>query len=286
MKIILSRKGFDGNTGGFASPILPCGRLLSLPIPVTPSQMENGEAGIPYADLRFDGRPLTEIISQLSNAQFNYPQAHLDPDIDRDRVENRREGWRPAFGQVRSAQTLLKDVDKEDLFLFFGWFHHTTLTTNGQLRYQRPGRDLHVAFGWLQVGQRFHPVTKKDCPPGLEDHLHVRNADAYGYGPTNTIYIAADELMVSGQRLGVRGAGIFPCFKSPLQLTDPKEEARSHWSLPKWLCKEQNHGPWACREGHVPFDSHRRRQEFVFDVPEPNKPEVMKWLKGLFEDCC
>jgi len=159
MKIILSRKGFDSSNGGFASPIMPNRRLLSLPIPLTPRQMGNGEAGIPYADLRFDGQPISEIINQLCKGRFdtNRP-SHLDPDLDRDRIENRRQRWRPAFGQVGSAQTLLENVGEGDLFLFFGWFRHTALC-NAHLRYQRPVRDLHVVFGWLQVAQRFHPVT-------------------------------------------------------------------------------------------------------------------------------
>lgn len=33
MKLILSRKGFDTHNGGGPSPILPDGRMLSLPIP-------------------------------------------------------------------------------------------------------------------------------------------------------------------------------------------------------------------------------------------------------------
>jgi len=33
MKIILSRKGFDSEAGGYPSPILPDGTMLSLPIP-------------------------------------------------------------------------------------------------------------------------------------------------------------------------------------------------------------------------------------------------------------
>ncbi len=33
MKVILSRKGMDSTSGGIASPILPDGTLLSLPIP-------------------------------------------------------------------------------------------------------------------------------------------------------------------------------------------------------------------------------------------------------------
>jgi hypothetical protein len=290
MKIILSRKGFDGTTGGFASPIMPCGRMLSLPIPVKERQMEEGEIGIPYENLRFDGQPLSEIIHQLSNGRFNYQQAHLDPDLDRGRFEPRRMDWKPAFGQVGQPQTLLKDVVDGDIFLFFGWFRRTRYE-NGQLRYLQPrkgGKQLHVIFGWLQVGQRFNSVTKNNCPSGLEDHLHVLNANGYGYGPTNTIYIAADELIVSGQRLGVRGAGSFPCFKPSQQLTAPNEKYRAHWSLPKWLCREQNHGNWVCCRDQVPFDSHSygQKQEFVFDVPEPNNREAINWLKGLFEDCC
>lgn len=35
MKIILSRKGFDSSAGGVASPILPGGEMISLPIPET-----------------------------------------------------------------------------------------------------------------------------------------------------------------------------------------------------------------------------------------------------------
>ena len=33
MKVILSRKGFDSEFGGYPSPILPNGQMISLPIP-------------------------------------------------------------------------------------------------------------------------------------------------------------------------------------------------------------------------------------------------------------
>ena len=45
--MILSRKGFDSKNGGIASPILPDGTLLSLPIP-----QENGRE---YEELRYNG---------------------------------------------------------------------------------------------------------------------------------------------------------------------------------------------------------------------------------------
>jgi len=39
MKVILSRKGFDSGYGGFPSPVLPDGTMLSLPIPVSSGGM-------------------------------------------------------------------------------------------------------------------------------------------------------------------------------------------------------------------------------------------------------
>ena len=44
MKIVLSRKGFDSAAGGVASPILPDGKMLSLPIP-------DRSSPITYADI-------------------------------------------------------------------------------------------------------------------------------------------------------------------------------------------------------------------------------------------
>ena len=35
MKVIISRKGFDSSAGKMASPILPDGRVISLPIPTS-----------------------------------------------------------------------------------------------------------------------------------------------------------------------------------------------------------------------------------------------------------
>jgi hypothetical protein len=44
MKIILSRKGFDSAYGGYPSPILPSGEMVSLPIP--------SDDAIRYSDLK------------------------------------------------------------------------------------------------------------------------------------------------------------------------------------------------------------------------------------------
>jgi hypothetical protein len=46
MNVILSRKGFDSQYGGYPSPVLPDGRMISLPIPLTDK--------IEYKNLRVD----------------------------------------------------------------------------------------------------------------------------------------------------------------------------------------------------------------------------------------
>jgi hypothetical protein len=59
VNIILSRKGFDSGYGGWASPILPDGRMLSLPISAS-----NGL--VSYEDLSAgDGVSYLEIMHQL-----------------------------------------------------------------------------------------------------------------------------------------------------------------------------------------------------------------------------
>lgn len=295
MKIILSRKGFDNSNGRIPSPILPCGRLLSLPIPVTQQDIANGEVGIPYADMRFDGRPISEIIEQLSNGQFQHEQAHLDPDLDRDRYENRGNGWRRTFGQEGNqwpAHLNNRGVGENDLFLFFGWFKQTNYE-NRILQYARSGKDLHVMFGWLQVGEIREVPNNQDLdniPDWLHYHPHILNRGTYA---NNTIYIARDTLEIEGIDMNRRGGGTFPCFKSSLQLT-ATEGPMSRWCLPKWFyptppkrplsCHDDIERMWEENDNYAFLQSVPRGQEFVLDTQY--YPEAIGWLGNLFENCC
>jgi hypothetical protein len=289
MKIILSRKGFDSSTGGFPSPIIvengsvEDGILLSLPIPVTEKQEKKKEKGISYNKLRYKGKSLGTIVQQFTHRQFK--QAHLDPDLDKDRYE-RKKGWKPVFGQTGAAQTYLKNrgVGESDLFLFFGWFKKATYNNNGELKYVPRAKDLHVIFVWLKVSDKSIDVDKDQPLDKFESwlhyHPHIVNREIYTKN-NNKIYIATRNLTLDGLS-DKDGGGIFPNFKSSLQLTAPKEDARSHWCLPKWLLE----GAWQCsKNDHLPFSSGGRRQEFVFDVPEQNKKKAITWLRNLFEDC-
>ncbi|MGX8699445.1 MAG: hypothetical protein ACSW8F_05890, partial [bacterium] len=120
MKVILSRKGFDSANGGCPSPILPDGTLLSMPIP-------SGDS-VRYEALCYGGNVYSDLLAQL-NPGKTYAACHLDPDIRRDIRLAAIPDWKPAFGQIGSAQGLLRNahVEPGDIFLFFGWFRQAEL---------------------------------------------------------------------------------------------------------------------------------------------------------------
>src|SRR4051812_33036287 len=125
MKIIFSRKGFDGTAGGCPSPIVS-GRPISLPIPSStmPSPTRYGDLPGPYGTL----------VSDLTGGRLTPDDwCHLDPDINRDSLP-RHEGWRGALGQARAAQGHLANqgVQAGDLFIFWGLFSRwRTLAAGG-----------------------------------------------------------------------------------------------------------------------------------------------------------
>src|SRR5688572_16911215 len=146
MKLILSRKGFDSGSGGGPSPVMPDGRMVSLPIP-------DRTAPKAYADLSWaPGQSMGDIIRDLAPARVRPDHfAHLDPDLDPGTVQ-RQKGWRPIFGQTGSSQTHLANsgVGAGDVFLFFGLFRKAQYR-NERLSFVGGAKPAHVLFGWLQV---------------------------------------------------------------------------------------------------------------------------------------
>ena len=278
---------------------MPDGRLLSLPIPVTQEQ-EEGEEGIPYREMRFGGQPISDIIDQLTDGQFDMTQqAHLDPDLDEGRFPPRKRGWTQTFGQTGRPQTHLEKqrVGRGDLFLFFGWFRRTICDAD-RLCYVRPkdgGKDLHVIFGWLQIGDRYNVNEQfEKLPPWLDYHPHVENRALYQrLYDHNKIYIAREDLELPGRNLHLRGGGTFLQFKNVLQLTAPEETRRSYWRLPKWFYHENqkvrlsyHHNNkkkrWQSQNNHVILQSASPGQEFVLNTEY--YPDAVTWVRSLFED--
>jgi hypothetical protein len=296
MKIILSRKGFDSKAGGMASPIFPDNSLLSLPIPSDISTCT-------YNDLNWKGKSTGSIIRDLSKGCFSSDEfAHVDPDLNSEMLP-RDQGWKPIFGQTDGAQSHLETcgVAADDLFLFFGWFRQTKYV-NGALTYlPGPRCDIHVIFGWLQVGEivPINELNVRELPEWALKHPHATRHELELKHPhvvkrvwqKNTIYMAKENLILNGERLPLRGGGVFRRFHPNLQLTWPGY-SRRYWKLPRWFYHpekqrrlsyhrgDEGDKLWQVKGDHVFLKSAAPGQEFVLDTKY--YPEAIPWLKDIF----
>lgn len=274
MKIIFSRKGFDSQFGGFPSPILPDGRLISLPIP-------NKKDDVSYSELLLrEGENYYELMMDLKGKVkhdktwfdlMKNTKCHLDPDLYRN-VVPRTKGWKPIFGQIDAAQTHLENegVKKDDIFLFFGTFRNTEYQ-NGHLRFIRGDKPKHIIFGFLQIEEILKVNEKKKCPAWMKSHPHAckRRREA----KNNTIYVSRDNLTWNPK---LKGAGTF-LYNERLVLT--KEGfSKSRWELDDIFREVQischlakNWKP----EGY--FQTNGIGQEFVVHADR----QVEKWIKNL-----
>ncbi len=175
MRIVLSRKGLDSSAGGFPSPILPDGQICWIPIPTTAPK------NCKYQELRRGDLCTGDLCRDLSgSALAGDTLCHLDPDLHRDVVARRAE-WRACFGQCSVAESHLSSnqVDVGDLFLYFGWFRRADIL-RGQWSYVKDAKDIHILFGWLQIGE-IYSVTddQKKIPAYARHHTHYRNREEY-----------------------------------------------------------------------------------------------------------
>jgi len=261
-RISLSRKGFDSGYGRIPSPILPDGTLLSLPIP-SKTDSENDFSHLYYGESSY-----YDIIHSLNpgnKIKENY-YCHLDPDIRCD-VKQREKGWKPAFGQRSASLGVLRKsgVNVGDLFLFFGWFRKTEFV-DGVLRYIKNAPDLHVIYGYLQVGEIID--YENNIPEWLTHHPHAKHE--YWNKP-NAIFIADDKLSFNPD---MPGAGVLKYDEKRVLTMEGK--SRTIWSLPSCfrnISMTYHPNPWVGDE----FHSAKKGQEFVF-TPNSN---VMEWVKEI-----
>ena len=274
MKVILSRKGFDSSNGGYPSPILPDGKMVSLPIP--------REDETRYSDLRIDDETYYDLMRRLrreirANEQWteltNETRCHVDPDIYAD-VLLRDKDWRPCFGQIDAAQSHLanQDVRAGDLFLFFGWFRMAKPTEKGGLKFY--GKGFHSIFGYMEVADITKCSETYREPIWMRGHPHLmkkrRTSD------NNTIYIARETLSWNSD---IPGGGVFQFDKS-LVLTKEGFPC-SRWSLPDFFRSVYitYHSADSWKDEY--FQSANIGQEFVIE----SSKEVENWAKGLTEKC-
>lgn len=279
MKIIFSRKGFDSGSGGVASPILPDGRLISLPIPAE-------EDPHSYKSVSINGVAIGPLVEDLTNGKIEQSrQCHLDPDLDAGSFI-RHSDWRPAFGQIDAAQShlALNKVSVGDLFLFFGWFRAVE-QQRGRWRYIRDAPDLHVVYGWMKIGKILHLADRINLATQLEpyqEHPHLHGRDR----PSNTLYVASDMMQLHDQIFD--GGGLFRHISDSRILTKREQRQRSIWQVPSWLHPKhgsrlsyhENQERWTLTKDICVLESVARGQEFVLSLR--NSCFADTWLHELF----
>lgn len=261
MKIIFSRKGFDSSTGGIPNPILPDGTLLSLPIP-------SSRDGVRYGELSYDGMSYYDIIHAIAPKRQIQASStcHLDPDLRKGVLP--REKWIPAFGQAGSSLSHLfnQGVGVGDLFLFFGWYRKTELH-NGVLRFVPNAPDLHIIYGYLQVGSIIR--QKEDLPEELMTHPHA--ADFRWETKRNALFIPTEKLSLDSSLPG------YGCLNySPKRILTKRGCKRRIWDLPQFFRDidiSYNHSAWK-DDG---FHSAGRGQEFVCEAND----KAIEWVKEI-----
>lgn len=265
MKIILSRKGFDSGNGGSASPILPDGTLLSMPIPAA------GKSNLKYTDISYNGITYDEIWKQLSSRYKENQYCHLDPDIRSNIRSSEISNWMPAFGQINGANTHLENnsVRAGDLFLFFGWFRETEIAADGSLKYKKGTRDIHVIYGYLQITKclKGKEVSQFSWHPHADKDFLNKN--------TNTLYLPSEKLSLNGIEYDIPGYGTLDYAKK-LVLTVPGM-SRTKWILPDW-CRDvsiSHHNKNSFKDKY--FQSANIGQEFVIG----DHPEAGAWATDL-----
>ncbi|RJS47428.1 hypothetical protein [Nocardioides cavernaquae] len=277
MKIILSRKAFDSGAGKVANPILDDGTLIPMPIP-------DKQSSIRYQDIVVGGENLGIVASDLTRGRTRRDHfAHLDPDLDPGAYP-REAGWRPLFGQTDAAQSVLsrESVGPGDLFLFFGWFRRVT-RIGGRLSYVPRSPDVHVIWGWMQVGEMV-PVNGSPLPDWMSYHPHLVPGSR---GSNNTLYVGQDKLELAGTTVDLPGAGVCGTYDDRRRLTKPGS-SRSLWELPAWFAPTDTRPPlgyhsdpgrWQINGDRVELTSAARGQEFVLDTA--SYPEAIPWVADL-----
>jgi hypothetical protein len=306
MKVVLSRKGFDSDYGGKPSPIFQDGTMVSVPIPVRKPCAFDPTIG----QIEFQGFNLGQLMVTLGASRSDgsggrvkltlASRVHRDPDIYPE-FSGQPSGWKAAFGQTGAAQSHLANqhVDVGDLFLFFGLFRRLEQDDSNACRYKPDASNVHVIFGWLQVGEviklngtrgQVDECARQrltDRMPYLAQHPHVApGSERY---TNNVLYIADDKLNIPDEDCaGLPGAGAFRHFDHSLQLTSPDDGKLTRWRLPTWffpvgsehaLTYHRAPQRWNKRDDFTFLDAAGRGQEFVLDTAY--YPDAKSWVANL-----
>lgn len=249
-----------------------------------------------YRDLKFGRINLGRVVDDLTRTKAQHytgnDRALLGPDLRKD-ASTRRAGWSPSFEQIKSSRAILEKhgVVKGDIFLFFGWFRRIE-DAEGQLRFVMEEPDIHLLWGWLQVGEIYQECSQRSrlprsasfYPLGYEEDDWRAEEENY-----DTLYVASKRLRLPGLKSTLPGGGTFRKYHKNLQLTE-EGKTRSIWRLPAWMYPFPNKPPLTHHETEWRWRKDGRGtiletvgigQEFVLDADY--YPQAYQWLTELFE---
>jgi hypothetical protein len=225
--------------------------------------------------LKYNGETYKDIIEQLGGKNGN-GTCHLDPDIRQGIYDTPKE-FKPAFGQNGIPQMTLKKqgVGVGDLFLFFGLFKQIERGVDGKLRYVPKAPDLHIIYGYMQIGAVLTDNT--------EIQAYSWHPHAGIVGNNNCLYIPSKTLSWNNEE----GYGVFS-YDKRLVLTKEGMSC-SRWILPDFF-RTANNGkpikitgsadnPWHTDPIHGAYlqIAHKPSQEFVIE----ERPDVEEWAKKI-----
>ena len=242
---------------------------------------------IEYRDLNHGNINIGQVVQGLTGGRYKARDfAGVDPDVRPDAVP-RHDGWHPLFGQTDTSQTHLvnQGVGEEDVFLFFGLFRRVHETRSGW-RFVRNAPQLHLLWGWLQIGQvcKVDEIRLDEKFSWATYHCHF---EWFG-DPRNTLYVATPQINLT-DTVKTPGAGVFSHFDQRLALTEPGGLA-SQWRLPRWFYPDGGKIPltyfprklWRQDIGFAYVQRRGPGQEFVLDLTQ--YPEAIDWFSGLIRD--
>lgn len=155
---------------------------------------------------------------------------------------------------------------------------------NGKYRFVKKAPNLHVIYGWLQIGEILPVENTSDVQPWAKYHHHFHAPPSWR---NNTVYVSSARLTLNGLK-EIQGAGAFEKYREELCLTCPNQSKRSLWKLPKWFYPSNDlpplsyHGDknrWTLEGNQTFLSTTSPAQEFVLDADK--YPEAITWARNL-----
>src|SRR5574344_855938 len=275
MRIVLSRKGFDGTYGGFPS-VIDGNKLIPFYIPDFTSTISYPETNKKYFKL-------LNKIPKINGKVCESLTCHKDPDTELG-----------LFGQCGATNGHLinnilckyennngiRNINGEILFLFFGSYREIIKTAEG-FKFDSKKQEKHIVWGYFQVDKVYELSDKNVFQSLLNNpayHSHPHLANEYQQKSNNILFEATKELSFSNK---YKGCGILS-YDDDLNLTKDGC-SKSIWKLPKCLHENDinityNAKNWKLLDEN--FYEHKSAsigQEFIIS----ESLEVENWVKNL-----